>query len=142
MLRISIFFLCFQAWKLWNADNIVAFIDPMISEPCFETEILRSIHVGLLCVQEFAKDRPIVSLFPCLKVRLLIFLVQSSWHLLKGRLPQTESPLKAAKENSLLTMLLLQRYKVDSQHMLLTQSWFVYIFILDTFRRILYGVNT
>ena len=62
MLRISIFFLCFQAWKLWNADNIVAFIDPMISEPCFETEILRSIHVGLLCVQEFAKDRPTVSL--------------------------------------------------------------------------------
>ena len=46
---------------MWNADNIVAFIDPIISEPCFEMEILRCIHVGLLCVQEFAKDRPIVS---------------------------------------------------------------------------------
>ncbi|KAK4588224.1 hypothetical protein RGQ29_019279 [Quercus rubra] len=49
------------AWKLWNVGNIVALIDPVISKPCFEMEILRCIHVGLLCVQEFAKDRPIVS---------------------------------------------------------------------------------
>ena len=33
----------------------------MVYEPCFEIEILRCIHVGLLCVQEFAKDRPTVS---------------------------------------------------------------------------------
>ncbi|XP_030941779.1 G-type lectin S-receptor-like serine/threonine-protein kinase At1g11300 [Quercus lobata] len=49
------------AWKLWNADNIVTLIDPMIYEPCFEMEILRCIQVGMLCVQEFAKDRPTVS---------------------------------------------------------------------------------
>ncbi|KAL0012593.1 hypothetical protein SO802_007701 [Lithocarpus litseifolius] len=49
------------AWKLWNANNIMALIDPMISEPCFEMEILRCIHVGLLCVQDFAEDRPNVS---------------------------------------------------------------------------------
>jgi hypothetical protein len=48
---------------MWNANNIVALIDPMmIREPCFEMEILRSIHVGLLCVQESAKDRPTVSI--------------------------------------------------------------------------------
>ena len=46
----------------WNVDNIVALIDPIISEPCFETEILRCIHVGLLCVQEFVTDRPTVSI--------------------------------------------------------------------------------
>ena len=71
--------------------NIVALIDPMISEPCFEMEILRCIHVGLLCVQDFAKNRPNVSIVisdsPCLKVRLLIFIIQSYLHLLKGRLP-------------------------------------------------------
>ncbi|XP_059437184.1 G-type lectin S-receptor-like serine/threonine-protein kinase At1g11330 isoform X3 [Corylus avellana] len=50
------------AWKMWNANNIVALTDPMIREPCFEMEILRCIHVGLLCVQEFAKDRPTVSI--------------------------------------------------------------------------------
>ena len=33
----------------------------MVYEPCFEMEILRCIHVGLLCVQEFVKDRPTVS---------------------------------------------------------------------------------
>ncbi|XP_062161866.1 G-type lectin S-receptor-like serine/threonine-protein kinase SD1-13 [Alnus glutinosa] len=49
------------AWKLWNAENIMALTDPMIREPCFEMEILRCIHVGLLCVQDFAKDRPTVS---------------------------------------------------------------------------------
>ncbi|KAL4601693.1 hypothetical protein ACB092_10G000100 [Castanea dentata] len=49
------------AWKLWNANNIMALIDPMISEPCFEMEILRCIHVGLLCVQDFSEDRPNVS---------------------------------------------------------------------------------
>uniref|UniRef100_A0A7N2MA73 non-specific serine/threonine protein kinase n=1 Tax=Quercus lobata TaxID=97700 RepID=A0A7N2MA73_QUELO len=49
------------AWKLWNSDNVVALIDPMISKPFFEMEILRCIQVGLLCVQEFAKDRPTIS---------------------------------------------------------------------------------
>ena len=66
MLRISIMFSCFQAWKLWNVDNIIALIDPMIYEPCFEMEILRCIHVDLLCVQKFAKDRFIVSVVICM----------------------------------------------------------------------------
>jgi hypothetical protein len=39
----------------------MALTDPMIREPSFEMEILRCIHVGLLCVQDFAKDRPTVS---------------------------------------------------------------------------------
>ena len=61
VLTISIMFSFLQAWKLWNSDNTVALIDPMISEPFFEMEILRCIQVGLLCVQEFAKDRPTAS---------------------------------------------------------------------------------
>ncbi|KAG6639645.1 hypothetical protein CIPAW_10G115200 [Carya illinoinensis] len=48
------------AWKMWETDNIAVLIDPVISEPCFKMEILRCIHVGLLCVQDFAKDRPSV----------------------------------------------------------------------------------
>ena len=46
---------------MWNADNIVALVDPMVFKPCFEEEILRCIHVGLLCAQEFSIDRPPVS---------------------------------------------------------------------------------
>ncbi|KAL5772593.1 hypothetical protein ACOSQ2_012517 [Xanthoceras sorbifolium] len=49
------------AWKLWNENNIIAFIDPVMSDPFFQSEILRCIHVGLLCVQEFVKDRPTMS---------------------------------------------------------------------------------
>ncbi|KAG2685192.1 hypothetical protein I3760_10G113300 [Carya illinoinensis] len=48
------------AWKMWETDNIAVLIDPVISEPCSKMEILRCIHVGLLCVQDFAKDRPSV----------------------------------------------------------------------------------
>ncbi|KAF5472078.1 hypothetical protein F2P56_008824 [Juglans regia] len=50
------------AWKMWNIDNLAALVDPKISRSSFEKEILRCIHVGLLCVQEFAKDRPTVSI--------------------------------------------------------------------------------
>ncbi|KAL9355640.1 hypothetical protein Peur_053610 [Populus x canadensis] len=32
----------------------------VLSDPCFQDEIYRSIYVGLLCVQEFARDRPAV----------------------------------------------------------------------------------
>ncbi|XP_059635636.1 G-type lectin S-receptor-like serine/threonine-protein kinase At1g11330 [Cornus florida] len=50
-----------DAWKLWNENRIVMLIDPTISDPCFQVEILRYIHVGLLCVQEFARDTPTIS---------------------------------------------------------------------------------
>ncbi|XP_059660454.1 G-type lectin S-receptor-like serine/threonine-protein kinase At1g11330 [Cornus florida] len=49
------------AWKLWNEDRIVMLIDPTTSDPRFEVEILRYIHIGLLCVQEFTSDRPTIS---------------------------------------------------------------------------------
>ncbi|KAG6755929.1 hypothetical protein POTOM_039337 [Populus tomentosa] len=49
------------AWKLWNEGDITALVDPAISDPCFQVEIFRCIQIGLLCVQEVAKDRPAVS---------------------------------------------------------------------------------
>ncbi|XP_034696970.1 G-type lectin S-receptor-like serine/threonine-protein kinase At1g11330 [Vitis riparia] len=49
------------AWKLWKEDNMKTLIDGSILEACFQEEILRCIHVGLLCVQELAKDRPSIS---------------------------------------------------------------------------------
>ena len=30
-------------------------------ESCVASEVLRSVHIGLLCVQHFAKDRPTMS---------------------------------------------------------------------------------
>ncbi|KAF5200548.1 G-type lectin S-receptor-like serine/threonine-protein kinase [Thalictrum thalictroides] len=50
-----------HAWKLWNEDKIQMLIDPASYDISREEEILRCIHVGLLCVQEYAKDRPTMS---------------------------------------------------------------------------------
>ncbi|GKV42309.1 hypothetical protein SLEP1_g49722 [Rubroshorea leprosula] len=49
------------AWKLWNEGNILALVDNMVADPSHDEEVLRCIYVGLLCVQEFAKDRPNMS---------------------------------------------------------------------------------
>ncbi|KAK6133320.1 hypothetical protein DH2020_032983 [Rehmannia glutinosa] len=49
------------AWKLWNDDNVVDLIDERISDPTFQAEILRCLHIGLLCVQEFPINRPNIS---------------------------------------------------------------------------------
>ncbi|WCJ42976.1 G-type lectin S-receptor-like serine/threonine-protein kinase At1g11330 [Euphorbia peplus] len=49
------------AWKLWIEGNAAALKDAILCDPSDEAEIIRCINVGLLCVQEFAKDRPNVS---------------------------------------------------------------------------------
>ncbi|XP_065876861.1 G-type lectin S-receptor-like serine/threonine-protein kinase At1g11330 [Euphorbia lathyris] len=49
------------AWKLWIEGNAAALKDRILNDPSNDEEILRFINVGLLCVQEFAKDRPNVS---------------------------------------------------------------------------------
>ncbi|MBA0778099.1 hypothetical protein Gotri_006016, partial [Gossypium trilobum] len=47
------------AWKLWSEGNILELIDPVISsDPSCHRKMLRCFHVGLLCVQNFVKDRP------------------------------------------------------------------------------------
>lgn len=51
----------FQAWRLWNENNILSLIDATISDPHFKDQILKCIHLGLLCVQEHPEDRPTIS---------------------------------------------------------------------------------
>ncbi|CAA0832824.1 G-type lectin S-receptor-like serine/threonine-protein kinase [Striga hermonthica] len=46
------------AWKLWSENNGTAFADRTIANPVFQGEIVRCIHIALLCVQEFPQDRP------------------------------------------------------------------------------------
>ncbi|MED6134158.1 hypothetical protein PIB30_034686 [Stylosanthes scabra] len=46
------------AWKLWENDNIGSLIDSEISDSSNKEDIMRCIHIGLLCVQELARDRP------------------------------------------------------------------------------------
>ncbi|XP_078150078.1 G-type lectin S-receptor-like serine/threonine-protein kinase At4g27290 isoform X2 [Carex rostrata] len=49
------------AWKLWEEGNIIKLLDDVIECSAFATEVMRYVHVGLLCVQECADDRPSMS---------------------------------------------------------------------------------
>ncbi|XP_060196400.1 G-type lectin S-receptor-like serine/threonine-protein kinase At1g11330 [Lycium barbarum] len=49
------------AWELWKENDLSNFIDPVIWDPNFEMVLTKCIHIGLLCVQEFARDRPTIS---------------------------------------------------------------------------------
>ncbi|XP_062011412.1 cysteine-rich receptor-like protein kinase 10 isoform X5 [Rosa rugosa] len=45
------------AWKNWRDDTISNIIDPMLTTGS-RNEMIRCIHIGLLCVQENVNDRP------------------------------------------------------------------------------------
>ncbi|KAB2601056.1 cysteine-rich receptor-like protein kinase 10 [Pyrus ussuriensis x Pyrus communis] len=45
------------AWRNWKADTVSNIIDPVIATG-LGTEIMRCIHIGLLCVQENVASRP------------------------------------------------------------------------------------
>ncbi|XP_043687388.1 cysteine-rich receptor-like protein kinase 10 [Telopea speciosissima] len=46
------------AWRHWNAGTALELIDPILRENCSRSEVMRCIHIGLLCVQENVADRP------------------------------------------------------------------------------------
>jgi len=92
----------FQAWKLWNEGDIAAVVDPAISDPCVEVEIFRCIHIGLLCVQELAKDRPAVS--------TIISMLNSEI----VDLPTPKKPAFVERQTSLGTEAITQSQKINS----------------------------
>ncbi|KAK0599042.1 hypothetical protein LWI29_001835 [Acer saccharum] len=55
------FGLVYKAWRLWNEGRAVELIDQLLDYSSTLTEILRCIHVGLLCVQQGPEDRPNMS---------------------------------------------------------------------------------
>ena len=50
-----------QAWQLWNEGKGLELMDPLLTESCCPDEFLRCYHIGLLCAQEDAFDRPTMS---------------------------------------------------------------------------------
>ncbi|CAA3029413.1 Serine threonine kinase [Olea europaea subsp. europaea] len=75
------------AWKLWNEDNGLAFIDQTIYKAEFQREMMRCIHIALLCVQEFPNNRPIISTVLAMLSREIV------------DLPSPEQPIFAEKWN-------------------------------------------
>ncbi|KAK1417772.1 hypothetical protein QVD17_26906 [Tagetes erecta] len=49
------------AWELWQEGNALQLQDPTLADSCVVHQLLRAIHVALLCVQENAMDRPVMS---------------------------------------------------------------------------------
>ncbi|XP_057790570.1 G-type lectin S-receptor-like serine/threonine-protein kinase At4g27290 [Salvia miltiorrhiza] len=50
-----------HAWLLWKENNILELMDECLSDTFIESQVRRCIHMGLLCVQKFAEDRPAIS---------------------------------------------------------------------------------
>ncbi|KAK2639016.1 hypothetical protein Ddye_026811 [Dipteronia dyeriana] len=50
-----------HAWRLWNDERAVELIDQLLDYSSTLSEILRCIHIGLLCVQQRPENRPNIS---------------------------------------------------------------------------------
>ncbi|KAJ0983559.1 hypothetical protein J5N97_011814 [Dioscorea zingiberensis] len=50
-----------NAWSLWSEGKALDLLDPMIGDSFSGAQVLRSINIGLLCVQGIPEDRPIMS---------------------------------------------------------------------------------
>ncbi|KAI4298626.1 hypothetical protein L6164_032161 [Bauhinia variegata] len=46
------------AWTLWKDGTPLEMLDPTLRESINPNEVIRCIHIGLLCVQEDPADRP------------------------------------------------------------------------------------
>ncbi|KAK6132612.1 hypothetical protein DH2020_033642 [Rehmannia glutinosa] len=49
------------AWLLWKENKTLELMDESLKDTFIESQVKRCIHVGLLCVQKFAEDRPVMS---------------------------------------------------------------------------------
>ncbi|QHN80410.1 hypothetical protein HN51_057707 [Arachis hypogaea] len=50
-----------NVWKHWHEGTALSLLDPSIDNLYTEAEVVKCIHIGLLCVQEHAEDRPTMS---------------------------------------------------------------------------------
>ncbi|KAK7302653.1 hypothetical protein RJT34_13546 [Clitoria ternatea] len=50
-----------HAWRLWKDESALELVDSSFADSYSVSEVLRCIHVGLICVQERAEDRPTMS---------------------------------------------------------------------------------
>ena len=50
-----------QAWLLWNETRALELMDSCLADSCVQSQVLKCVQVGLLCVQKFSDDRPAMS---------------------------------------------------------------------------------
>ncbi|KAL5581842.1 hypothetical protein UlMin_014284 [Ulmus minor] len=49
------------AWRLWTQNNVLDLMDPSLQDTCKLDQFVKCVNIGLLCVQEYASDRPTMS---------------------------------------------------------------------------------
>ncbi|KAK3040268.1 hypothetical protein RJ639_028183 [Escallonia herrerae] len=77
--RAELFLRLSKAWILHKEGRSLELIDAILVESCNQSEVQKSIHVGLLCVQQCPEDRPNMS--------SVIMMLGS-----EGTLPQPKQP--------------------------------------------------
>ncbi|KAJ3696051.1 hypothetical protein LUZ60_001428 [Juncus effusus] len=50
-----------HAWELWKEGRLIEIIDRSFGDNCPMKEVLRCVHIALMCVQDNAADRPTMS---------------------------------------------------------------------------------
>jgi hypothetical protein len=54
-----------QAWTKWKNQTTLELLDPQMEGSLFQNDIIRCIHIALLCVQEDPNDRPTMAKVVC-----------------------------------------------------------------------------
>ncbi|MFS7960469.1 putative non-specific serine/threonine protein kinase [Helianthus anomalus] len=75
------------AWRLYKEGRSMALMSASLHASCVVPEVLRSIHVALLCVQHHAEDRPTM-------LSVVLMLVSN------GSLPEPKQPAFFSEESS------------------------------------------
>ncbi|KAK7314055.1 hypothetical protein VNO77_39263 [Canavalia gladiata] len=53
--------LLLYAWNIWCAGRCLELMDPVLEKSYIASEVVKCIHIGLLCVQQDAAERPTMS---------------------------------------------------------------------------------
>ncbi|KAJ4850628.1 hypothetical protein Tsubulata_020093 [Turnera subulata] len=77
-----------HAWLLWSQGRALELMDSSLEDSCIKSQVIKCIHVGLLCVQNFPDDRPEMS-------TVVLMLTNEG-----AILPQPKQPESARRSNN------------------------------------------
>ncbi|KAG5255105.1 G-type lectin S-receptor serine/threonine-protein kinase [Salix suchowensis] len=55
-----------HTWRLWNEGKTIELIDSLMDGSCNPSEVMRCIHISLLCVQHHPNERPCMASVVCM----------------------------------------------------------------------------
>ncbi|KAI9112891.1 hypothetical protein K1719_016208 [Acacia pycnantha] len=84
--------LLIYTWNLWLKGKCLELMDPMLKDSYMANEVLKCIHIGLLCVQEDPDDRPTMS--------TIVFMLASDTMTLPSPNPPAFSRRKSLEDQS------------------------------------------